>query len=144
MAEPLPSRPSMEHQAVLIVCAFSTLVYANSGGPDPGYAGVPNEAGNCSTCHGSTASVNTNGGSVVVNFPKGQTYVPGEVQRWIVTVTDSSARRWGFQASARRSASTGTVAGGFKAADSNTQVLCADTSLRNAQITTSGECVSAK
>ena len=45
----------------------------------------------------------------------------------IVTITDSSARRWGFQAAARKAGATSTLAGGFKSTDSNTQVICSNT-----------------
>jgi uncharacterized protein (TIGR03437 family) len=117
------------------------MLRAEVNGPDPGLAGVPNEAGNCSNCHGGgSSSVNTKGGSVSVAFPKGNTYAPGEVQRWVVTVTDSSARRWGYQLAARRASSTSTMAGGFKTPDSNSQVVCSDTSFRRASSTSSGAC----
>src|SRR5262249_50827493 len=112
-------------QIILLSCAAARLLHADANGPDPGLAGVPNEVGNCTNCHASGASsVNTKGGSVALPLPKGNTYVPGEVQHWIVTITDSSARRWGYQAAARKASSTSAAAGGFKATDSNSQVIC--------------------
>ncbi len=66
--------------------------------------------------------------------------MPGEVQHWIVTVADPSARRWGYELAARQSGSTSTVAGGFKASDTNSQVICSDTGFRRAVLTTSGAC----
>ena len=128
-------------KTILLGCTAALLLHADANGPDPGLSGVPSEAGTCANCHGSgTSSVNTKGGSVSIAFPNGNTYVPGEVQHWIVTVSDSSARRWGFQAAARRASSTNTAAGGFKATDANTQVICSDTGFRRASNTTSGTC----
>ena len=128
-------------RTLLLGCTAALLLHADANGPDPGLSGVPGEAGNCTSCHGSgSSSVNTKGGSVSIAFPNGNTYVPGEVQHWIVTVSDSSARRWGFQAAARRASSTSTAAGGFKSTDGNTQVICSDTGFRRASNTTSGSC----
>src|SRR5258706_10207518 len=111
--------------AALVLIALPILALADADGPEPGLAGVPGEQGNCTVCHGSgTSSVNKGGGSVQIAFPNGTTYVPGQVQKWIVTIADSSAKRWGFQAAARRASSTSTVAGGFIATDGNTQVMC--------------------
>jgi hypothetical protein len=114
---------------------------ADAAGPNPGLSGVPGEQGNCTACHGSGASsVNTKGGSVAINFGGRRTYVPGQVQHWIVTVTDASAKRWGFQAAARKSSAVNTPAGGFTATDSNTQVLCSSSNFRSAQLTKTGAC----
>ena len=99
--------------------------------------------GACANCHASGASsVNTKGGSVNLALPKGNSYIPGEVQHWVITITDSSARRWGFQTAARKAAATSTAAGGFKSSDSNTQVICSNTSFSRVQTTTSGACSS--
>jgi uncharacterized protein (TIGR03437 family) len=130
-------------RTLLLLSVFSVGLYADASGPDPGLSGVPGEVGNCTNCHGAGASsVNKNGGSVSIAFPKGQSYIPGEVQHWIVTVTDSSARRWGFQAAARKASATSTLAGGFKSSDANTQVICSNTSFNRAQATTTGACTS--
>ena len=81
--------------------ACSGMAYADANGPDPGLSGVPGEAGPCANCHGSGASsVNTNGGKLALNTGTTATYVPGEIQHWIVTIADPSAKRWGFQAAA--------------------------------------------
>ena len=124
-----------------LVCAIPALMYANASGPDPGLAGVPGELGTCAPCHGSgNSSVNTKGGSVTVAFANGNTYVAGQVQHLVVKVADPTARRWGFQLTARLAGSTGTQAGGFKSTDSTTQVLCTNTSFRTAQPNTTGTC----
>jgi uncharacterized protein (TIGR03437 family) len=128
-------------KTLLMGSAAALLLHADANGPEPGLAGVPNEVGTCANCHASGASsINTKGGKVSIAFPNGNTYVPGEVQHWIVTVTDSSARRWGYQATARRAAGTSTVAGGFKASNSFSQVICSDTGFRRTTLTTSGAC----
>src|SRR5438552_11114519 len=101
-------------RTILLFC-WAALMFADVNGPDPGVSGIPGEAGTCANCHASgTSSINTKGGSVSLTLPKGTNYVPGEVQHWIVTIADSSARRWGFQAAARKATATSTLAGGFK------------------------------
>src|SRR5436190_2207639 len=94
-------------KAATLLAAIPVLLWAESTGPDPGLAGVPNEAGTCAVCHGSgTSSINTKGGSVTVALPNGNTYTPGQVQHLVVTVADSTARRWGFQLASRVANST--------------------------------------
>jgi uncharacterized protein (TIGR03437 family) len=117
-------------------------LHANASGPDPGLAGVPGELGTCARCHG-TGAVNANGGSVSVNFGGSNTYIPAVVQHWVVTVADPSARRWGFEATARTASSTSTMAGGFKSTDTLTQVICSNSRFSGAQRTTSCACPSA-
>src|SRR3954451_12182907 len=130
-------------KAAVLLGAIPVLIFADATGPEPGLSGVPNEAGTCAACHASgTSSINTKGGSVTVALPNGNTYVPGQVQHLVVTVADPTARRWGFQLTARVASKTSTVAGGFKSTDSNTQVLCASSNLRSAQLNTSGTCSS--
>ena len=126
-----------------LLLVSSTLVYADSNGPDPGLSGVPGEAGTCANCHGSgTSSINSNGGKITLTTGTNSTYVPGEVQHWIVTIADPTARRWGFEAAARQSTSPSTLAGAFVSTDANTQVICSSSSFRTVQRTTSGSCAS--
>src|SRR3954452_11658770 len=113
-------------------------LYADVNGPDPGLSGVPGEVGTCVRCHG-TGQANSNGGSVTIQFAGGA-YVPSVVQHWVVKVADASARRWGFQATARNASSTSTVAGGFKSTDANTQVVCSNSRFAGSQRTTTGVC----
>jgi uncharacterized protein (TIGR03437 family) len=128
--------------ALAALAAVPVILLADASGPDPGYAGVPGELGTCAVCHGSGASsVNTKGGSVSIAFPNGPTYTPGQKQHWVVTVADSTARRWGFEATARQASSNSTQAGSFKSTDTNTQVLCSTTGFR-AQFNNSGTCAS--
>jgi uncharacterized protein (TIGR03437 family) len=128
-------------KTVTLLAAIPALIYGNSSGPDPGLAGVLNEQGTCAACHGSgTSAINTKGGSVTVNLPNGNTYVPGQVQHLVVTVADPTARRWGFELTARVAGSMSTQAGGFKSTDSNTQVLCTNSNFRTVQLNTTGAC----
>jgi uncharacterized protein (TIGR03437 family) len=134
--------PRTSSIVLAISAALPLLLLADATGPEPGYAGVPGELGTCAACHGSgSSSVNTKAGSVSIAFPNGLTYTPGQKQHWVVTVADSTARRWGFEATARSSTSNSTMAGSFKATDTMTQVLCSSSSFR-AQINTSGTCSS--
>ena len=134
-------KPISFYLPILCVLAAPLLVHADANGPEPGLAGVPGEAGTCASCHGSgTRSINTKGGSVSVNFGGDQTYVPGEVQHWIVTIVDSSQKRWGFQTAARTASNTATTAGGFTSTDANTQVICSNSRFSTAQRTTTGAC----
>jgi uncharacterized protein (TIGR03437 family) len=77
-------------------------------------------------CHLGTP-LNGGGGKVEATFPFGLTYMPGVKQRLVVTVSDASARVWGFQATARQAASTVTMAGTFSSPDRNTAVVCGAT-----------------
>ncbi len=132
----------------LLTCSASILltaglVYADANGPDPGLSGVPGEVGTCANCHSAGAStINTMGGKLSLNTGTASTYTPGEIQHWIITLADPTAKRWGFQATARLASSTSTTAGGLSSADSNTQVICSNASFRTAQRTTTGSCSS--
>jgi uncharacterized protein (TIGR03437 family) len=119
-----------------IVGAIPILLYAHSAGPDPGYSGVPGE-GNCTSCH--TGTLNPGGGSAAVSFTGGTTYTPGVSQHLVVTVTDATAKRWGFQLTARTAGNVqaGTFTPG---ADGYTQVMCATAALDQVPAPTSGPC----
>ena len=99
------------------------LLQANSFGPDPGSTGVPGER-TCaqSSCH--VGTVNPVGGSVAVAFPSGLTYTPGVRQTLTVTVTDPTARGFGFQVTVRSASNTKTQAGSLTATGASTFVLC--------------------
>jgi uncharacterized protein (TIGR03437 family) len=128
-------------QVAAVLAAIPVLIYADANGPDPGLTGAPNEAGTCTACHGSGASsINTKGGSVTVAFPNGNTYAPGQVQHLVVTVADPTARRRGFQLTARLASNTSSQAGGFKSTDTTTQVICSNSNFRTAQLNTTGTC----
>src|SRR5260221_8953952 len=65
-----------------------------------GSPGVDPQACATSGCHSGTP-LNGGGGNVVVNFPNGLTYTPGVQQMLTIVITDSVAKAWGFQMTAR-------------------------------------------
>lgn len=108
------------------------LIWAYAEGPPPGYTGALGEP-NCTACH--VGAVNPAGGRVEILFPDMPSgYIPGAKLRVQVRITDSSARGYGFQLTARLS--NGSRAGSFSSLDASTAVLCEDGSLRS----TSGVC----
>lgn len=113
------------------VLAIPVILYAFSGGPDPGKAGVPGEAV-CAQCH--AGSLNSGAGSVTVAFPGEMTYTPGAGQRLTVTVADPDQQRWGFQLTARREADPAAQAGTFTPADGNSQVKCSTPAAPGSQV----------
>lgn len=124
--------------ATLLV-ALPMVVWAYNSGPDPNSEGGPGgPAAACaqSGCHVGTG-VNAGGGKVELQFPDGLTYTPGQKQRIKVVITDSSARVYGFQASARLASNeTKGQAGRFATVSSGELVLCQDGRERS----TSGNC----
>lgn len=122
------SRKIFWGKTAAIMGALPLLIWAHSAGPDPGRAGVPGEA-TCAMagCHTGTP-VNGGGGNVAVTFPFGPDYVPGVKQHWVVTVTDTVQKHFGFQLTARQTPVT-VQAGTFTSTDQNTAVTCGPTSL---------------
>jgi uncharacterized protein (TIGR03437 family) len=107
----------------VVMGTIPLLIWAHAAGPDVGASGVPGE-GTCarSGCHlGTTANP---AGSVSVTFPSGMTYTPGTKQHLVVTISNPTARVWGFQLTARLASATGTMAGSFASTDAFTAVLC--------------------
>jgi uncharacterized protein (TIGR03437 family) len=78
------------------VCAAG-IAQAHSAGTTQAAAGVPSE-GDCTLCH-TVGPIGT--GAVTMTFSGGSTYQAGVNQNVTVTVTDSTAKRWGFQLTAR-------------------------------------------
>lgn len=75
-----------------------------------------------------------------LQFPDGLTYTPGVKQRITVVITDSVARSYGYQISARLASNeTRGQAGTFTALDSGQLILCQDGRARTA----SGSCPTA-
>ena len=111
-------------KVAVIMGAIPMLLWAFSAGPDAGKAGVPGES-NCTEakCHVGT-DLNGGGGSVKVTFPGASNYVPGLKQHLMVTISDASARAWGFQLTARPSSDSKTQAGSFTSTDQFTGVVC--------------------
>jgi uncharacterized protein (TIGR03437 family) len=126
-------------RAITLMVSLPMLVWAFSSGPDPrseGGPGGPAAACAQSGCHSGTA-VNAGGGKVELQFPDGLTYTPGQKQRIKVVITDSTARGYGFQVSARLASNeTNGQAGRFDVVDSGQLILCQDGRERSA----SGTC----
>jgi uncharacterized protein (TIGR03437 family) len=107
----------------LSIGAAPVLLWANAGGPDMGYSGVPGERGTCVSCHGGTL-----GSSMTISASTGASYTPGVAMTVTVTITDQN-NRYGFQATARLASSSSTQAGGLNTTETNMQVRCASTDL---------------
>ncbi len=116
----------------VVLSVIPALIYARSQGPDPRNTGAPGDK-TCAqaSCHIGTP--NTGGGNVKITFAGGASYTPGTKQRIMVTVTDSTARIYGFQMSARLASNPiNGQAGTFTPVDASTFVLCDDGSERDA------------
>jgi len=98
----------------LVLCS---AIWAKSTGPDPALAGVPGED-NCTVCHGT--SVNSGGGKLTVSLVNASAWTPGQQMQLRITLADPTARRWGFQITARSSSNPNTTAGVFALADATT------------------------
>jgi uncharacterized protein (TIGR03437 family) len=123
----MESRRKLAAKVAVIMSVLPILIWAYEYGPNPGYSGVPNELGTCTSgtqCHVGTTNDPANKGSVSVAFPNGQTYVPGVTQHLVVTIADPAQRAWGFQLTARLASNTATVAGAFASTDPNTTLIC--------------------
>ena len=93
---------------------------ANVTGAPEGSTGAPGEQ-TCSACHGRT--VNSGAGRVRIEFGETSSYVPAQKTRMRVVVEDPTARRWGFQLTARLESNSRTTAGTLATADGQTRVL---------------------
>ncbi|MBI3279705.1 MAG: hypothetical protein HYZ57_07690 [Acidobacteria bacterium] len=111
-------------------------MYGLKFGPDPRKTGAPGDRTcNESGCHTGT-ELNGGGGRVELSFEGGNTYTPGGTKRVTVTITDGTARVFGFQASSRPTSDlTNGQAGRFIRAE-GVQVICENSQVR----TDSGNC----
>jgi hypothetical protein len=103
-------------KAVLCTIVLSSAVWANPTGAPAGSAGVPGES-SCSDCHGT--GINSGAGKLTVSLVDASTWTPGQQVRVRVTLADPTARRWGFQITARSATSPTTNAGVFALADAS-------------------------
>src|SRR3954452_19078090 len=83
--------------------AIPLLIWAHASGPDVGKSGVPGES-TCleAGCHTGPVPLNGGGGSLQLTMPFGLSYTPGVKQHLMVTISDPTARVWGFQMTARQ------------------------------------------
>jgi uncharacterized protein (TIGR03437 family) len=118
-------------RAIAIFAAFSVSVVvllAYYSGPDARYTTAPgdNPTGTAcisSGCH--VGTLNSGGGGVTVSFPNGLTYTPGVQQTLQITITDSAARYFGFEMTARLASNLANGQAGDFTAGSGQAVLCA-------------------
>ena len=118
-----------------VLVSLPLLVWAFSSGPDAKSTAAPgdNSPLSCAAagCHTGTA-LNAGGGNVALTFPNGLTYTPGQTQRVRVTITDSTARVYGFQATSRLQSNLSRgQAGTFTKVNNNYDILCENGALRN-------------
>ena len=120
--------------AAVLVC-MPLLVWAFSSGPDAKSTAAPgdNSPLSCAAagCHTGTA-LNGGGGNVALTFPNGLTYTPGQTQRVRVTITDSTAKVYGFQATSRLQSNLSRgQAGTFTKLNNNYDLLCENGAVRS-------------
>lgn len=109
-------------------------LYANSGSlaaapaPPMKRSGVPADGGlTCAACHASLGPANSDTrGKLRISSPS---YQPGVKQKIRVELEHSTARRWGFQLTARLASDETKMAGSFTP-DESVQVRCDDGQLR--------------
>jgi uncharacterized protein (TIGR03437 family) len=108
----------------------AAILFAFSEGPDPWHTGAPGDdplSCTSATCHVGT-KLNGGGGNVVVNFQNGQTYTPGVQQTFTIVITDSKAKVYGFQMTARLASNLSAgQAGDFTAPSTSGEIIiCSD------------------
>ncbi len=109
--------------ATTVICGLvPALLYSYSSGPDPRYTGAPGDS-TCVECHTGTA-LNAGGGSVQLTSSAGANYTPGQQQTLTITITDSAARVYGFQATARPDSKSASGQAGDFTAGTQQQVIC--------------------
>ncbi len=130
-----------------VVLAVPVVLWAFSAGPDAHKSGVPGTGeGTCNEvgCHVG-AAVNGGGGSVTITAAEGTGYTPAKKQTLTIKITDSAARAYGFQITARLASDHSKQAGTFTVGTSQL-VLCAGTAVSDLGGTrpNSGTCPASK
>jgi hypothetical protein len=116
-------------------------IFANSGGAPAGLAGAPGQE-TCASCHGS-GTANPSGGRLSVTVVAGTNYVPGQPLRLRITLEDGTARRWGFQLTARRTSANTQTLGTFTSVSPQTTAPQSTTIGHNSNGTQNGTAGSA-
>ena len=100
------------------------VLFSYATGPDPRYTGAPGDS-TCATggCHTGTA-LNGGGGGVQLISSAGASYTPGQQQTFTITITDSRARVYGFEATARPDSNPSKGQAGDFTAGAQQQVIC--------------------
>jgi uncharacterized protein (TIGR03437 family) len=126
-------------KCVVGIAAVPVLLWAYSTGPDAHKTGVPAPGGaepTCVACHLGTA-LNGGGGNVTLTAAGGTSYTPGQKQTLTIAVTDSAAKVYGFEMTARLASDLNQQAGSFTAGASQ-QIKCASPSVTDAGSATCG------
>lgn len=113
-------------KCVTILAVIPAIILGYASGPPARHTGAPGES-SCTACH--SGQLNPSGGNVQITAAEGTTYTPGQRQRMTVTITNTatSARLYGFQASARLVSNiSGGQAGTLVPSNNETQVICGD------------------
>ena len=113
----------------------AAVIYAHSAGPDPRHTGAPGDdplACTTAGCHVGTP-LNGGGGNVAVNFQNGQTYTPGVQQTFTIVVTDSVAKVYGFQMTARLESNLANGQAGDFTAGAQQIVICDNASFKTSK-----------
>ena len=96
---------TMIHAAAFLLASSA---FAHSFGAPNGTTGAPGES-TCVACHGGTA--NSGPGKIEIKLINAVTYSAGQKVHLTVTVSDPTAQRWGFELTARSSATPSTAVG---------------------------------
>jgi uncharacterized protein (TIGR03437 family) len=109
--------------ATAVFCGLiPAFLYSYATGPDPRYTGAPGDS-TCNDCHTGTA-LNGGGGSVKLTSSAGTNYTPGQQQTLTITIDDTKAKVYGFQASARLDSSPASGQAGDFTAGTQQIVIC--------------------
>jgi len=114
------------------IASSAALIFGYATGPLPSSTGAPGEDPKaCATsgCH-DTSALNSGGGNVVVNFPNGLNYTPGVQQKLTIVITDSAAKTWGFQMTARLDSNLAKAQAGDFTAGAGQIVICENSSFK--------------
>jgi len=117
---------------IIGLVSSAALIFGYASGPLPRYTGAPGDdpkACTSSGCH-SDSALNSGGGNVVVNFPDGLTYTPGIQQKLTIVITDSAAKLYGFQMTARLDSNLAQAQAGDFTAGPGQLVLCENESFK--------------
>src|ERR1051326_4928284 len=119
-------------KAAVGLAVLPVLIHAYATGPDARHSGAPGDQ-TCaiSGCHLGTA-LNGGGGSVQLTSSNGTAYTPGQTQTFTITVTDSKAKVYGFQMSARVDSNGSAGQAGDFTPGAQQIVICDDNTLKGA------------
>lgn len=100
------------------------LLYSFARGPLPRHTGAPGDQ-TCVRCHVGTA-LNGGGGNISLTASTGTSYTAGQTINFTLTITDSNARVYGFQASARLDSNPASAQAGNLVPAAGQHVICED------------------